>query len=249
MALDPSRGDLDWPVDTDVAEFYGIEKWEPPLKCDAGDSARSTRGSPSTPTSSTTPTTPRRSRTARRLSSPRRSTARTPASAWCSSPRKTALPSGRGWPVRTTCQKQYCRKTARLDAVDLCQKGYIPTSGVQVGQVIDKDGTFWKVVELRAEDEMRKLFQAVQVDKDGHETPTVSEYWMFLDDRMKEALTFIRDHDARAEAVHGAVIYGEIFGSGVRTWRTGWPTVARLPRLRHRRERRIPRLRRKGPPL
>ncbi len=39
MALDPSRGDLDWPVDTDVAEFYGIEKWEPPLKCEAGDSA------------------------------------------------------------------------------------------------------------------------------------------------------------------------------------------------------------------
>ena len=46
-------------------------------------------------------------------------------------------------------RKQYCRRTARLDAVDLCQKGYLPSSGVHVGQLINKEGTFWKVVELQ----------------------------------------------------------------------------------------------------
>ena len=216
MVIDPSRGDLDWPVDTDVAEFYGIEKWEPPLKCEAGDSAPEHAWFPkytdiehyaNYPTAIadgeevviTEKIHGKNARCGLVLVSPENG-----------APQWTWMAGSHD--VR---RKQYCRKTARLDAVDLCQKGYIPTSGVEVGQVIDKDGTFWRVVELRAEDEMRKFFLAVQVDKDGNETPTVSEFWMFLDDAMQEALTFIRDNYAPAEAVRSAVIYGEIFGSGV----------------------------------
>jgi len=38
MALSPD--DPDWEVGTDVAEHFGINKWEPPLKCSDGDAER-----------------------------------------------------------------------------------------------------------------------------------------------------------------------------------------------------------------
>ncbi len=216
MAIDRSRGDLEWPADTDVAEFYGIEKWEPPLKCDAGDAAPEHPWFPKYTDIEHYANYPTAIADGEEVVITEKIHGKNArcglvlASAENGAPQWTWMAGSHD--VR---RKQYCRKTARLDAVDLCQKGYLRSSAVQVGQVIDKDGTFWRVEELRAEDEMRKLFLAVQVDKDGNETPTVSEHWMFLDDRMKEALTFIRDNYAGAEAVRSAVIYGEIFGSGV----------------------------------
>ena len=110
--------------------------------------------------------------------------------------------------------KQFCRKTARLNTVDLCQKGYLPNSDVHVGQTSTRRD-FLESGRTAGRDEMRKLFLAVQVDKDGRETPAVSEFWMFLDDHMQDALTFIRNHAASAETVHSAVISGELFGGGI----------------------------------
>ena len=216
MALDRSRGDLDWPADTDVAEFYGIEKWEPPLKCEAGDSAPEHPWFPKYTDIEHYANYPTAIADGEEVVITEKIHGTNARCGLVLAAAEDGSASGRGWPVRTTSAgSSTAASTARLDAVDLCQKGYLPSSGVQVGQVIDKDGHFLAGCRARAEDEMRKLFLAVQVDKDGNETPTVSEYWMFLDDRMQEALTYIRDNSALAEAVRGAVIYGEIFGSGV----------------------------------
>jgi RNA ligase (TIGR02306 family) len=40
ITIDPSKGDLDWAVDTDVAEHFGITKWDPPPLSDDGDAMR-----------------------------------------------------------------------------------------------------------------------------------------------------------------------------------------------------------------
>jgi len=41
MAIDPKQGDdPNWEVGTDVAEHFGVTKWEPPVKCIAGDAEK-----------------------------------------------------------------------------------------------------------------------------------------------------------------------------------------------------------------
>lgn len=40
MKIDPTKGDLDWGVGSDVADFYGITKFEPPPESSEGDAER-----------------------------------------------------------------------------------------------------------------------------------------------------------------------------------------------------------------
>ena len=149
MALDPSRGDLDWPVNTDVAEFYGIEKWEPPLKCEAGDSAPEHPWFPKYTDIEHYANYPTAIADGEEVVITEKIHG---TNARCGLVLAAAEDGAPQWTwmagSHNVRRKQYCRRTARLDAVDLCQKGYIQSSGVQVGQVINKEGTFWKVVEL-----------------------------------------------------------------------------------------------------
>ena len=239
MTIDPSKGDLDWDVDTDVADFYGITKWEPPLVCNSGDAEREhnwfhkytdiehfanyhTAFVEGEEVVITEKIHGKNCRMGLVMEADKSGE-----SQW------TWMAGSHD--VR---RKQFARKTRRMDAIELFQEGYISAPEVALDQVVDKNGLLWKVIEIQEDEdpkegkEPRKLFIGVQVDKDGNEVQVESEYWMFLTDNVRNALTWVRASMGRlGEATQSVILYGEIFGSGVQDMTYGFSNGHRSLRV------------------
>ena len=224
VKIEPELGDdPDWEVGTDVAEHFGITKWNPPETCEDGDAERP---------------------------HPRLHTY-VEIERFQNFP--TAIPEGEEvvftekihgknnrigmvldkdddgnaeW-IWVAGSHEVRRKPSspimeRFDAVPLVEKLCLPNTDVEIGQRFkDLGGRFWEVIETRPIVDERVLFKATRVLEDGSPVEKKSDFWMFLTDELRAMIEYIRDEHEWHEPKAGIVVFGEFFGSGVQSMAYG----------------------------
>ena len=247
MSIDASRGDQNWDLDTDVADIFGVTKWEPPLICEDGDAAsghRSFEKYTEIEHLSNFPTAIADGEEVVITEKIHGKNTRMGA---------VVMEDENGNPTwdymagsHDVPRKQLYSKTVRMDAVDLCGRQYITKPKVEVGEIFQKEDKFFRVDELRYDDESwwdkllfwlhirtpeRRLFRATEVTQEGAEVLYTSEYWMFLKDGVMELIDHLRDEYVFTEDKKSVVVYGEIYGSGVQSMVYGFKNGQRGFRL------------------
>lgn len=234
VAIDPEKGDdPNWEVGQDVADHFGIVKWEPPETCEDGDAERPHP----------------------------RFHAYVDIERYQNYPE--AIPEGEDvvftekihgknnrigmildrnddgqaewiWAAGShgVRRKREAPITARFDAVELVDKKCLPDVNVQVDQQFkDLGGRFWKIYELHHPpkgielpedyDDSRVMFRAARITEDGEPVMKKSDFWMFLTDELKAMVEYIRDELEWPEPKAGIVVFGEFFGEGVQSMQYG----------------------------
>jgi hypothetical protein len=213
MKIDPALGDNpDWEVGTDVKEFYGVKKWEPPMTATDGDAE------------APHPRFHKYTDIERIQNFP------------------GVIADGEEVVFTEKLHGKNCRLGLVLDTDDTGNAVWTWMAGshdvrrkefsgvyksfdavellgvprVAVGDTFGSNSAFsWKVVEVREnnrEGEFR--FRAQQMENDQ---PVLNrtEMWHFLDDKVKELLKFVVHSLPWPEQKSGVILFGEVFGQGV----------------------------------
>lgn len=224
MKIEPDKGDdPNWEVGQDVADHYGITKWEPPEKCDDGDAEKPHP----------------------------RFHSYTDIDKYANFP--AAIPEGEevvftekvhGKNCRlglildqdndgnaqwifaagshTVRRKEKVEIHRRFDAVELVDKQVLPDTNVAVDQQFKGlGGKFWKVTELRDTEDDRVLFRAMLVDESGEPVMKSSDFWKFMTPEVKALLEYVRDEFEWPEPKAGIILFGEMYGLGVQDMQYG----------------------------
>ena len=224
VAIDPKWGDdPNWEVGADVAEHFGITKWEPVEVCNDGDAERAHVRfhtyvdiekfanfpdviKPGEEVVFTEKIHGKNSRYGLVLDTDENGDA-----TW------TWMAGSHG--VR---RKEFVTQTRRFDAKQLVEDGMLPDANVAVGQIFDGSGVSkWKVRELRPSEDGRVLFLADQVDENGEPIQSLSDFWKFLTQPVRDLLEFVRDQLDWPEPKYSVILFGEIFGSAVQDMQYG----------------------------
>lgn len=229
VALNAAQGDdLNWEVGTDVAEHYGITKWEPVEKCQDGDAERSNARFHTYTDIDKYANFPNTIK-------PETEVVFTEKVHGKNSRYGLVVEDVDGVPTWTWMvgshgvrRKQYITRTRRFDAVELVERELLPDTNIQMDQIFKgSDGSLWKIehihtieeteteTEAKAEDDNRILFRAVQVDENNVPVLFLSDFWKFMTRDVKDLLAFVRDEFPWPEPKYGIILFGEIFGEGV----------------------------------
>jgi len=219
VAIDPALGDdPNWEVGEDVADHFGITKWEPPVRSTDGDAERPharfhtyvdieryanfpTVLQPGEEVVFTEKIHGKNSRFGLVLDTNDAGDA-----VW------TWMAGSHG--VR---RKEFITQVKRFEAQGLVDNGVLADTNVTVGQIFDGSGTSkWKAIEIRPNTEDGKLFfLATQVDENGDPVQAQSEFWKMLTQPVRDLLEFVKDQLDWPEPKYSVILFGEIYGSAV----------------------------------
>ena len=116
-------------------------------------------------------------------------------------------------------------RTSRFDANDLVESMVLDEPVVEIGQILDnKTGEFWRVDELIDTPDERMLFRATRVTRIGEELKIPSEFWTYFNTELKRMMMHLsgcgyqEDPDGqpvKKRDCHNVVVFGERYGAGV----------------------------------
>jgi len=220
MKIDPAQGDdPDWPVGTDLREYFGVTKWEPPIESADGETE------PPHPAFHTYTDIEHLANFPGVLAAGEEvvftekihgkntrvglilvKDESTGQAAW-------------EWMAGSHAQrrKELFASVSRFDADELVEQLVLSDPNVTRCQVFQYDGgRSWRVVELSST-EGRRFFRAEEVFKqgDGAYAPRYkrSEFWEPLTDNVKALLEHVRDVYPWPEPKTGIVLFGELYGT------------------------------------
>lgn len=226
MKIEPNRGDnVDWKIGDNVADHFGITKWDPPEKCEDGDAAK---GHPrfhkyidieryqnfpdliqeGEEVVFTEKIHGKNNRIGLILELNEKG-------------EQEWIWAAGSHGVR---RKEKSVVNRRFNAIELAEQNCIDLNQINIENVFkDLGDELWQITEIleMPEDDERILFKATQIDKDGNPIEKQSDFWRFLTDDLKTMLEYIRDEHPWSQPKEGIVAFGEFFGNGVQSMNYG----------------------------
>ena len=218
MELDPRFGDdPNWAVGTDVADHFGITKWEPPLEATDGDAERAHTNFPTFASPEHYGNYPllldgEEVVFTEKIHGKNARLGLVLAENEAGEPTWTFMAGSHG--VR---RKEFMPQFRRFPADELPS---IDPATVAVGQVFSTQNRTWQVDEVRqSEDkrtgETRVYLRAMLLGSEGQPQMVRSEFWCMMTEEVKSFLQYVRDEFPWPEPKVSIVLFGELFGSGV----------------------------------
>lgn len=229
MSLDPNFGDdLNWEIGQDVADHFGVTKYEPPLETNEGDADRSNskfykytsiehfENYPKSFTEGeeviiTEKIHGRNSRVGLVLENDENGVAQ-----W------TFMAGSHD--VR---RKEFSRVETRFRISELEEMGILSLTP-NVGEIFENNGRKWQIETIfdsivktpivgseppSFEEKIVPKIQCVEVDKNNNFVLCRSEYWEPMTERVKALLEHVKDNFTIEQPKYSIILYGEIFGN------------------------------------
>ena len=123
-------------------------------------------------------------------------------------------------------RKEFHTKQHRFNARRLVEFEVLSSPDVKAGQIFkNRRGHYYKVDELLEGPPGSKLFLATLVNPDGVPMTFESEFWQAMTPPVKTMLGFVRDFLEWPEPKAGIVLFSELYGRGIQDMEYGMQTT------------------------
>jgi len=235
MEIDPKWGDdPNWSVGTDLADHFGITKFEPPLDCTDGDAERTCPRFYDYTSIEHYGNFPTALHDGEEVIFTEKVHGKNTRMALVLDTDENGVP---GWVYmcgsHDVRRKEYSPQNRRFQASELMESLILTEKAPPLGTIFFYDEKHWKVEETYERlvkpvlydaetdknyfgpEEMRAYIKTARCSKDGEIVLRRSEFWDFLTGNVKSLLEYMRDEYPWDGNKFSIILYGEMFGSGV----------------------------------
>jgi len=243
MKIDPKWGDdPNWPVGTDLAEHFGVTKYEPPLDCTDGDAEKQCPRFYDYTSIEHYGNFPAAFDAGEEIILTEKVHGKNCRMGLCLDTDENCVP---GWVYmcgsHDVRRKEWSPQNRRFQAAELMESMIVSEKAPPLGTIFLYNGSWWKVEEcyerpvksilLDAEgkryfgpEEIRAYIKTARCTQEGETILRKSEFWEFLNDGVKGLLEYMRDEYPWDGNKFSIILYGELYGSGVQDMTYGMRT-------------------------